>query len=144
MQEQVEKLCRELNIPMDDTDEDDAPSSSREDLKRTHQHLQSSLICICGPNKQYIALKTGEHHCQCHDTRCVPLQCQQHPPPANTAQLMDVTSLECVTEVTEPSSSLTTVTSGKASEECITGVQVSPKQNLLETKETVTTVEISS
>lgn len=112
MKEQVERLCKELNIPLDETDESASPS--REDLKRTHQNLQSSLICICGPKHR--APKTENLGCVCNDPRCLPFQCVQHPPlnadvKVDLPQLMDVTSLECVTEVTEPSSSLATITS---------------------------------
>lgn len=115
MEEQVEKLCKELNIPLDETNEDASPSL--DDLKRTHENLQTNLICICGPN-QHTLQKTGDSNCECNDTRCIPLQCAQHPP-ANAEVMPDVpqphlitaVSLECVTEVTEPSSSFATITS---------------------------------
>lgn len=119
MKEQVEKLCKELNIPLDASA--DTASPSREDLKRTRQTLQSSLICICGPKRR--DRKLEDCKCECNDTRCLPFECVQHPPPnteikTDIPQLMDITSLECVTEVTEPSSSLATVTSMSLETEC--------------------------
>lgn len=113
MKEQVEKLCKELNIPLDETINEDA-SPSLADIKKTHETLQSYLICICGPNRRNLH-KSADRNCECHDTRCAPLACVQHPP-ANTdvqsqPHVMNAVSLECVTEVTEPSSSFATITS---------------------------------
>lgn len=116
MNEQIEKLCKELNIPLGEINEDGSPSL--DDLKRTHQNLQSSLICICAPNRRCFKTQK-DRKCECNDTRCAPLQCSQHTPVnpefktdiSHFPNFPNTTSLECVTEVTEPSSSLATVTS---------------------------------
>lgn len=105
MNEQIEKLSKELNIPLDETNDD--ASSSVEDLQKTHQNLQSNLICICGTKQRNF--NTGEErNCECNNVRCAPLNCKQHPPETH---ITNITSLECVTEVTEPSSSFATITS---------------------------------
>lgn len=145
MKTQVEKLCKELNIPLDGTEDSETPS--RLDIKRARQTVESSLVCICGPISRPLAARDSD--CECNSLRCLPFQCVQHktvPVERNVEelpqvtditsldrvlehktiplerkteellQLTDITSLERLTEYTEPTSSSVASVDIKSSE----------------------------
>lgn len=130
MQEQVDRLSRELNIPPEDSDSENA---SRQDIKRARRTLQSSLVCICGPECQSSTCESRD--CECGTSRRPPIECGRHKVKETTVPRLDiVTSLDRVTEVTEPgTSSRTTVkTDGEDDREgvvVVPFVQFAPKVN---------------
>ncbi|KAF2884679.1 hypothetical protein ILUMI_21476 [Ignelater luminosus] len=74
MSQQIENLCRQLNIPLDESQDDDL--ATRSQIKAQRQTIPANVACICGPISRPLNAELKD--CECGSKRCLPFQCVQH------------------------------------------------------------------